>query len=144
MEEKAAHYIEKIDNIGGVYEAIAQGFFQREIADSAYKYQQEIDKRARTIVGINEYCIEEPQCAVDLLRIDPKVEEEQITNLRQLRHERDNHKVKQILDKLHDLADKDKNLMPVIVEAVKTYATLGEITDVLRNVYGEYKEMIVI
>ncbi len=144
MEERAMDYIEKIDNMGGVYEAIERGFFQKEIADSAYKYQREIDTKERTLVGVNEYYIDEPECPIELLRIDPNVEEKQIDNLRKLRRERNNQRVKQVLNKLHDAADKDVNLMPVIIEAVKAYATLGEITDVLRKTYGEYKELIVV
>ncbi|UCE96971.1 MAG: methylmalonyl-CoA mutase family protein [Candidatus Bathyarchaeota archaeon] len=144
MEEKAMEYIEKIDGMGGVYEAIEKGFFQKEIADSAYKYQREIDSNDRTLVGVNEYAIEEPECPIDLLRIDPIVEEEQIGRLQKLRRERNNEIVKQALSKLHDEAAKNKNLMPAIIKAVKAYATLGEITDVLRNVYGEYKELIIV
>jgi len=144
MEEKATDYIEKIDNIGGVYEAIEKGFFQKEIADSAYKYQREIDNNKRTLVGVNEYFVEEPECPIELLRIDPKVEKQQIAGLEKLRRERNNIKVKQVLNKLHDKADKDDNLMPTIIEAVKAYATLGEICFVLRKVYGDYKELIVV
>ncbi|MFQ6068145.1 MAG: methylmalonyl-CoA mutase [Candidatus Bathyarchaeia archaeon] len=144
MEEKAMDYIEKIDAMGGVYEAIERGFFQKEIADSAYKYQREIDNNERTLVGVNEFFIEEPGGHIELLRIDPKVEEQQVAKLRKLRRERNNVKVKQVLSKLHDAADKNENLMPIIINAVKAYATLGEICDVLRKVYGEYKELIVV
>jgi methylmalonyl-CoA mutase N-terminal domain/subunit len=144
MEEKAMDYIEKIDNMGGVYEAIDRGFFQKEIADSAYKYQLEIDSKKRTLVGVNQYYMEEPECPIKLLRINPKVEDEQVTGLQKLRRERNNDKVKQILSRLHDKANKEENLMPIIVEAVKTYATIGEICEVLRKVYGEYKELIVV
>ena len=144
MEEKAMEYIEKIDNMGGVYEAIERGFFQKEIADSAYKYQREIDSNERTLVGVNEYFIEEPECPIELLRIDPRVEEQQVARLQKLRRERNNAKVEQALGKLHDAADKDQNLMPIIIEAVKAYATIGEICGVLRKVYGEYKELIVV
>ena len=144
MEEKAMDYIEKIDNMGGVYEAIERGFFQKEIADSAYKYQREIETNERTLVGVNEYFIEEPECPIELLRIDPKVEDQQVARLQRLRRERNNDRVKQVLGKLHDAADKDENLMSTIIESVKAYATLGEICDVLRKVYGEYKELIVV
>jgi methylmalonyl-CoA mutase N-terminal domain/subunit len=144
MEEKATGYIEKIDDMGGVYEAIERGFFQKEIADSAYKYQREIDNSERTLVGVNEYFIEEPECPIELLRIDPKVEEQQIARLQRLRHERNDVKVKQVLGKLHDAADKNENLMPTIIEAVKAYATLGEICSVLRKAYGEYRELIIV
>jgi methylmalonyl-CoA mutase N-terminal domain/subunit len=144
MEEKAMEYIEKIDGMGGVYEAIERGFLQKEIADSAYKYQREVDAKDRILVGVNDYCIDEPECPIELLRIDPKVEEEQVAGLRRLRRERNNTKVKQSLDLVHDAADKDENLMPTIIKAVKAYATLGEITDVLKKAYGEYKELIVV
>jgi methylmalonyl-CoA mutase N-terminal domain/subunit len=144
MEEKAMDYIDKIDNMGGVYEAIDRGFFQKEIADSSYKYQKEIDNNKRTLVGVNRYFIEEAECPIDLLRIDPAVEEQQIKNLEKLRRERNNTKVKEVLSKLHDDADKNVNLMPSIIEAIKAYATVGEICDVLRGVYGVYKELIVV
>jgi len=144
MEEKAMEYIQKIDDMGGAIAAIEKGFFQKEIADSAYKYQREVDEKKRIIVGCNEYTIEEEKCPMDLLRVDPKVEKEQIARLQKLKRERDNKKVKETLEKLHYAAEKDENLMPTIIEAVKAYTTLGEITDVLRKVYGEYKELIII
>mgnify|MGYP001050679052 CR=1 FL=1 len=144
MEEKAMEYIRKIDEMGGATAAIEKGFFQKEIADSAYRYQTEIDEKKRIIVGLNEYTIEEEECPIELLRIDPKVEKEQVAQLQKLKRERDNRKVKEVLEKLHYAAEKDENLMPTIIEATKAYASLGEITDVLRKVYGEYKELIVI
>jgi len=144
MEEKATEYIQKIDNMGGAYTAIDKGFFQKEIADSAFKYQREIDTCERKIVGVNDYAIANECITIPLLRIDPKVEQEQLSGLHKLKRERDGTKVKRSLEQLHDDAVKDKNLMPVIIEAVKNYVTLGEICDVLRNVYGEYKELIVI
>jgi len=144
MEEKAMEYIQKIDDMGGATAAIEKGFFQKEIADSAYKYQQEVDEKKRVIVGCNEYTIEEEECPIKLLRVDPKVEKEQVARLQKLKRERDNRKVKESLEKLHYAAEKDENLMPTIIEAIKAYTTLGEITEVLRKVYGEYKELIVI
>ncbi|MEM3699806.1 MAG: methylmalonyl-CoA mutase family protein [Candidatus Bathyarchaeia archaeon] len=144
MEEKAMEYIQKIDDMGGAVAAIEKGFFQKEIADSAYRYQREVEEKKRIIVGVNEFVIEEEECPIELLRIDPKVEKEQVARLQKLKRERDNRKVKEILEKLHYAAEKEENLMPTIIEAVKAYATLGEITDVLRKVYGEYKELIVI
>jgi len=144
MEERAMKYIDKIDSMGGVIPAIEKGFFQREIADAAYKYQKEIERRERTIVGVNDLTVEEDWVPVELLRVHPKVEEEQVARLQKLRGARDNRRVKLLLDKLHDEADGDKNLMPTIIEAVKSYATLGEITDVLRRVFGEYRELIIV
>jgi len=144
MEERAMKYIDKIDSMGGVIPATEKGFFQREIADSAYKYQKEIERRERTIVGINDYTVEEDWVPIDLLRIPPHVEKEQLARLQRVRRERNQRKVKEMLGKLHDEADKNKNLMPTIIEAVKAYTTLGEITDVLRSVFGEYKELILV
>ncbi len=144
MEKKAMEYIERIDEMGGVIPAIEKGFFQKEIADSAYKYQREIEEKKRTIVGVNDFTYEEEECPIELLRVDPKVEGEQVANHQKLKRERDNKKTKQILEKLHYSAQKDENLMPTMIEAVKAYATLGEITDVLRQVYGEYKELIIV
>lgn len=144
MEQKAMDYIQKVDDMGGAIVAIEKGFFQKEIADSAYKYQREIDEKKRTIVGVNDYQIEGRESHIELLRVDPKAEEEQLLGLQKLRRERNSKKVEETLNKLQHSAEKKANLMPMIIDAVKTYATLGEICEVLRKVYGEYKELIVI
>ena len=143
MEEQAMEYIQKIDDMGGAIVAIEKGFFQKEIADSAYKYQRETDDKKRIIVGVNKYTTRE-ETSIPMLRVDPKVEEEQVAGLQKLRRERNNRKVDEMLEKLHYATEKDENLMPIIIEAVKAYATLGEICGVLRKVYGEHKELIVI
>lgn len=144
MEQKAMDYIQKVDDMGGAIVAIEKGFFQKEIADSAYKYQREIDEKKRTIVGVNDYQIEGRESHIELLRVDPKAEEEQLLGLQKLRRERNSKKVEETLNKLQHSAEKKANLMPMIIDAVKAYATLGEICEVLRKVYGEYKELIVI
>ena len=144
MERKAMDYIQKVDEMGGAIVAIEKGFFQKEIADSAYKYQKETDEKKRTIVGVNDYTTKEEKCPIELSRIDPKVEQQQVDNLQKLKRERNNKKVKETLEKLHYAVQKDENLMPTIIEAIKAYATIGEITEVLRQVYGEYKELIVV
>jgi len=144
MEEKAMEYIDKIDDMGGVIPAIENGFLQKEIADSAYRYQRELDSKERILVGVNDYAVEEDWVPLKLLRVTPEVEAEQLARLQKVKRERNNAKVKEALDKLHDAADRDENLMPTVIEAVKAYATLGEITNVLRGVFGEYKELIVI
>ncbi len=144
MEERAMRYIDRIDAMGGVASAIERGFFQKEIADSAYKYQKEIERKQKILVGVNDYTVEKDWVPVELLRVHPKVEEEQVARLQKMKKERDNRKVKEVLDKLHNEADRDRNLMPPIIEAIKAYATLGEITDVLRSVFGEYRELIVV
>ncbi len=144
MEERAMNYIDKIDSMGGVIAGIEKGFFQKEIADSAYKYQKEVERHERTVVGVNDYTVEKDWVPIDLLRIPPHVEKEQLARLERIKEGRNRQKVKQSLDKLFDDADKKQNLMPSIIEALKAYATLGEITEVLRSVYGEYKELIII
>ncbi len=144
MEERALNYIDKIDSMGGVIAGIEKGFFQKEIADSAYRYQKEVERHERTVVGVNDYTVENDWVPIDLLRIPPHVEKEQLARLERVRSGRNQQKVKRSLDKLFDDADKKQNLMPSIIEALKAYATLGEITEVLRSVYGEYKELIII
>ncbi len=144
MEERAMGYIDKIDDMGGVIPAIENGFLQKEIADSAYRYQQELDNRERISVGVNDYIADEDWIPLKLLRITRDVETEQLVRLQKLKRERNNAKVKEALDMLHAVADRDENLMPPIIKAVKSYATLGEITNVLRAVFGEYKELIII
>jgi len=142
IEEEALKYIDRIEKMGGVIPAIEKGYFQREIANSAYKYQREIDNKERIIVGVNQYASEEKQ-PIPLLRISPDVEETQVGRLKALKNRRDSKRVRQALDKLRNSADGNENLVPTILEAVKAYATLGEICGVLREVYGEYQELIV-
>ncbi len=144
MEERAMEYIHKIDDIGGVVAAIEKGFFQKEIVDSAYKYQQETDRKERVIVGLNEYTVEEDWIPLEILRIKPEVEKKQLARLQKLREQRDSKKVKEALDRVRQTAEHDENLMPPIIQAAKAYATLGEICNVLREVFGEYRELIVI
>ncbi len=144
MEERAIDYINKIDDMGGVVPAIENGFFQREIADSSYKYQQEIDNKERILVGVNDFTVEEDWVPLEILRIAPDVEEEQLTRLQKVKKERNNARVKEILGKLRVAADRDENLMPIMIKAVKACATLGEISNVLQSVFGGYQELIVI
>ncbi len=136
--DRASAYIDKIDELGGAAEAIEKGFIQREIQDSAYRYQREIEKDERIVVGVNKFQIEE-EAPKDLLRVDPAVRLSQIEKLKELRKERDNGRVKDILSELKKAAEGNDNLMPIIVDAVKAYGTLGEICDALREVFGEYQ-----
>ena len=136
--ERAQEYIDKIDELGGAAAAIEKGFIQREIQDSAYRYQREIEKEERVVVGVNKFQIEEKP-PKDLLRVDPGVRISQMEGLEKLKSERDNSKVKGVLGDLKKAAQGKDNLMPVILEAVKAYATLGEICDELRGVFGEYQ-----
>jgi methylmalonyl-CoA mutase N-terminal domain/subunit len=138
IEAEASELIGKIDNAGGVVAAIEEGFIQRQIENSSYEYQQEIEKGERIIVGVNEFKIDE-QTKPSLLRVDPEVEDSQVKGLKELRNKRDNKKVEESLENLAQCARNRSNLMPGILAAVKTYATLGEICQVLRDEFGEYR-----
>ncbi|MGQ9532368.1 MAG: acyl-CoA mutase large subunit family protein [Desulfotomaculales bacterium] len=140
MEAEAEEYFRKIEQLGGVIPAIEAGFFQQEIADAAYRYQQAVDKKERIIVGVNEYVDPDEQLDIEILYIDPRVEEEQVARLQRLRRERDNQAVEARLAALKDAARGTENLMPYILDAVRVYATLGEIIQVLKDVFGEYRE----
>jgi methylmalonyl-CoA mutase N-terminal domain/subunit len=139
MEKEAYQYFEKIDKLGGVIPAIERGFFQREIAEAAYRYQHEIDTNQRTIVGVNEYASEEP-LSIPILEMDPEGERRQLERLARVRRERDNVAVEEQLSALRDACQGTENLMPYILDAVRAYCTLGEICGVLREVFGEYRE----
>ena len=142
LEEKAAEYIAKIDSIGGAVTAIEQGYLQKEIQDSSYRYQQELENGKHTVVGVNKFVSPYPKIT-GLLRVDPKVERRQKDKTAQLRKERDKQKVNQALKRLEDAARSTDNTMPVFLECVETYATIGEICDVLRKVFGAQKEFLV-
>jgi len=139
IERKSTEYFEKIDAMGGAIKAIEAGYIQGEIAESAYQYQKEIEKKKRIIVGLNQFQIEE-QPLKDILRIKPEVEQYQKEKLSRVKKERDNGKVKQTLAVLKKAAQGTENVVPPIFEAVKAYATIGEISDTLREVFGEYRE----
>ena len=141
IEKQASEYIEKIDNLGGVSYAIEKGFIQQEIQNSAYQYQKNIEESSQVVVGVNKFKIKEG-APKGLLRVNPKVGRQQVEKLAKLKSERNNGKVKGNLELLKKAANTEVNLMPIILECVKSYATLGEICDVLRNIFGEYKESV--
>ncbi len=143
IEEKAMDYIRKIDDMGGVPKAIERGFIQQEIQDSAYKYQKEIESQERVIVGMNKFQIKEGS-PKGLLRVDPKVGEMQKQKLDDLKAVRNNEAVIIKLEILKKAAEGEDNLMPLILDAVREYATLGEICGVLREVFGEYQQSVVL
>ncbi len=143
LEEQAYQYFAKIDALGGVVPALEQGFFQREIAASAYRYQREIDDHRRTVVGVNEYEMDEP-LSIPLLRMDPEGERRQRERLARIRCERDNELLQRRLQALRAAAQGTENLMPYILDAVRANGTLGEVCDVLREVFGEYREPVII
>jgi methylmalonyl-CoA mutase N-terminal domain/subunit len=139
IEEKAAKYIEQIDDMGGAVAAIEKGFMQREIVESAYRFQKEVEAKKRIIVGVNKFVTEE-ETPIKILQIDPEIEKKLVERLKQVKRQRNQAKVEETLDKLRRAAEQDDtNLMPFILQTVKEYATLGEICDTLRDVFGEYK-----
>ena len=139
LEAEAEAYFKKIEELGGVVKAIEQGFFQREIAKSAYDYQKDIESKKRIVVGINEF-VDDKEPDIDLLKIPASVEKNQCAQLKALRKRRDNLKVKQTLEAIRNTVKTSKNLMPHILNAVKCYATEGEIIQTLRQEFGEYRE----
>jgi methylmalonyl-CoA mutase N-terminal domain/subunit len=138
-EQAALGYINRIESLGGVLACIQNGFFQREIAESAYRYQQEIEQHQRTIVGVNDYVINEA-IKVPTLYVDYEGEKVHLARLQRVRQERDQSAVRKALDQLKRVCDGTENTMPAIIEAVKAYATLGEITEVCRSSFGDYME----
>jgi methylmalonyl-CoA mutase N-terminal domain/subunit len=141
MEEEANAYFRKIEALGGVVPSLEVGFMQREIAEAAFRFQQEVDHRDRTIVGVNDYVTDEA-LAIPILQMDPQGYARQIARLEQVRSGRDNGAVDKTLARLRDAARGKDNLMYPILDAVNAYATLGEITDVFREVFGEYQEPV--
>jgi len=140
MEEEAEKYFEEIERRGGVLAAIDQNYFQQEIADAAYRYQTEVDKKEKIVVGVNEFVHDDEELDIELLKIDPELERAQVEHLKKLRQERDNNRVNDTLDALKKAAAGPDNLIPYILECVRSYATQGEIVDTMREVFGEYKE----
>ncbi len=139
MEKGCWEYFEKLDGLGGMVEAIEKGFPQREIQDAAYTYQRAIEDREKIVVGVNEYEVED-EVPIDILLIDDAVADRQIADLRKLRERRDNPKVSETLGALKAAAQAEANMMDPILDCVRAYATLGEICDTLRSVYGTYRE----
>lgn len=143
IEKEAEEYINKIDSLGGVVSAIEGGYIQTEIQKSAYKFNQELERNERIVVGINKFA-EKKEHKGKLLKIDEKIQKEQIEFLNKIRSERNQDEVKQKLAALKKAAEGTDNLMPFILDAVKVYSSIGEICNTLRSVYGEYKEHVVI
>lgn len=144
IEEGALAYIKEIDDLGGMMNAIEKGYPQKHIQDAAYDYQKSIESGDRIIVGVNKFHIDEDMTERKLLKVDASVGENQIKKLREMKEKRDNVRVKTTLDAVREGAKGDANLMPLILDAVHAYATEGEICGVLREVFGEYKENVVL
>jgi methylmalonyl-CoA mutase, N-terminal domain len=143
IESGAVAYIEKIDAMGGMLRAIESGFVQTEIQKAAYEYQRAVETKEQVVVGVNDFVAEEER-AIPTLRIDPEIEREQIQRVQALRAKRDTGKTKAAIAELARRASTKENLMPAILGAVEAYATVGEISDTLRTVFGEYQESVVI
>ncbi|GAB4457046.1 MAG: methylmalonyl-CoA mutase family protein [Anaerolineales bacterium] len=139
LERQAYEYFRRVEELGGVIPAIEKGFFQSEISDAAYRYQREIDEGIRKIVGVNAY-VEQKPLSIPILEMDPQGYERQVRRLEELRRTRDNGRVGQALDRLRIALEGTENTMPHILEAVHAYATLGEIVQVMKEVFGVYHE----
>lgn len=141
IEEEVEKYLKRIDRMGGSLVAIEKGFFQDEIRRNAYKIKKEVDERKRIIVGVNQF-VDESTIEPKIHRIDPEIERKQVERLRELKATRDKGKVEQALSRLEKAASNDENLMPFIIDSVKAYATLGEVSNVFREVFGIYQPKV--
>jgi methylmalonyl-CoA mutase N-terminal domain/subunit len=143
IERQAEKYFKQIEALGGVIPAIEANFFQKEIADSAFRYQQELEQKRRLVVGVNEFTVDEAT-PIEILRIDPKLESEQVARVREVRKKRDQARCSNALNSLRKAAAGTDNLMPHILEAVRAYATEGEIMNTMIEVFGIYTERAVV
>ncbi|MBI1955796.1 MAG: methylmalonyl-CoA mutase, partial [Acidobacteria bacterium] len=143
VETRAQQYLDRIAAMGGMLRAIETGFVQKEIQEAAFRYQKAVERKEQIVVGVNRFQLPE-ELPYPVLRVDPALEAEQIARLRQLRAERDNAKVQQALRRVEEAARGTENLLPPILAAVEAYATVGEISNALRQVFGEYKEAVVV
>lgn len=143
IEDKAMEYINKIDELGGATRAIDLGYIQKEISDAAYKYQMEIESLDRIVVGVNKYQVKE-EAPKGLLKVDPIVGQMQTEKINNTKAARNNDAVKETLEALKAACQGTENVMPYILAAVKEYATLGEICGVMREVFGEYEQAVLL
>jgi methylmalonyl-CoA mutase, N-terminal domain len=143
IEKRALAYLHRIDAMGGALAAIEAGFVQREIMDSAYTYQRAIETKQQIIVGVNEFVTEDFEC-LGTLRVDPEVGQQQVARLAALKKRRDSQRVAGLLGSLREAAGGKANLMPILLDCAEAYITLGEICDVLRQVFGEYQPVSVL
>jgi methylmalonyl-CoA mutase N-terminal domain/subunit len=143
IEERAKLYLEKIDAMGGTLRAIELGYIQQEIQDAAYDFQQAVDRQEAIVVGVNRFQ-QEQEKSIPIQRIDEDLERRQVERVRALRARRDKNTWEPAIRRVEDAARSGDNLMPHIIEAVESYCTVGEISDTLRHVFGEYQETVVI
>ena len=142
IEGRATDYIRKIDEMGGMVEAIAKGWVQREIQDAAFAWQRQVETKEQVVVGVNAFRQDEPP--VTVMKVDPALEESQVRRLREFRAQRNSAEAQRAVDAVREGARGSANLMPLVLDAVKAEATLGEISDALREVFGEYRETVVV
>jgi methylmalonyl-CoA mutase N-terminal domain/subunit len=142
LEEKATRLFEEVQALGGALVAIEQGFYEKQIAESAYRYQKEMESGERVIVGVNQYQVDEP-VSIEVRKVPPELEQRQVEKLNKLRKERDNSKVELSLREIKEAAQEGANTVSPILEAVRAYATIGEICDVLRGVWGEWTRPVI-
>ncbi|HEV2117764.1 MAG TPA: methylmalonyl-CoA mutase family protein, partial [Terriglobales bacterium] len=143
IESRARGYLEKIDALGGMLKAIERGYVQQEIQNAAYEFQQAVDRLEAVVVGVNRFSSEEEH-TVPIFHVDETLEHKQVERLRALRARRDQQPWEEALRRIEEAARSGRNLMPHIISAVESYATVGEISDTLRKVFGEYRETVVI
>lgn len=143
MEADANKIFDEIDSLGGVIPAIEAGYFQREISDAAYRYQKELERKEKFVVGVNEFVEENQKIDIPILQISPEVEKQQVDKLKSLKARRNNSAVEESLKKLSDAAVSGDNLMPVLIEAAENYVTLGEMVNELQKHFGTYEEAVV-
>jgi methylmalonyl-CoA mutase N-terminal domain/subunit len=143
LEEKASEYIQRIDELGGALRAIEQGYQQREIQESSYRTQKDIESTKKVVVGVNKFVSPYPEIT-GLLRVDPAEAEKQKQRLISLKAQRDNEKVNQAMNRLKEVAVGEENAIPAIIDCVEAYATLGEVCNILRGIFGEQEEILVI
>jgi methylmalonyl-CoA mutase N-terminal domain/subunit len=139
LEAEAYDYFDRIEKLGGVIPAIEENFQQREIAEASFRYQAEVEAKQRVVVGVNRYELED-EGEIEILRIDPVLEEKQIARVKALRDRRDSAEVERTLARLKQGAERDENLMPLLIEASRVYVTMGEMCDALRETWGTWRE----
>jgi methylmalonyl-CoA mutase N-terminal domain/subunit len=140
MEKEAEEIFKQIDSLGGVIPAIESGYFQKEIANSAYRYQKEVEAKEKFIVGVNEFIEPDEKIEIPILQISPEVQKKQNERLAALRSSRNAGQVEKSLEELKSAAIDGKNIMPVLIKAAQNYVTLGEMVDELKKVFGTYRE----
>jgi methylmalonyl-CoA mutase N-terminal domain/subunit len=140
MEDEAEEYFRQIEDMGGVVAGIESGFFQREIAEAASRYQEEIDMKRRVIVGVNEFIEEDEKLEIPILRIDPRYEREQIERLRKVRSDRDAGRFETAMESLRAAIRAEENLMEPVLDCVRAYATVGEMVELMKGEYGTWRE----